>query len=282
VESAGQASAPAAAPALGRSLAVVRAGLRRINLYGLATMAGLIGLWQLVVDTGLVTAQYIVAPSEIVGAMEDRLASGELQNNAVHTMTAVLAGWSIALVAGIALGSLFGLFRAVRQYGDASVDLLRSLPTIALVPPAVLVFGFSLKMEIAVIVYASLWPVLVNTAGGIMRVPRELHDVARTLRLSPLKTALSVIVPAATPSIIVGARLGMAVAVILAVVAEMVGNPTGLGYAMVFAQQAIDPAGMYAYIVTIGLLGVALNAVLVAATSLLPPVAAAVAERERA
>jgi ABC-type nitrate/sulfonate/bicarbonate transport system permease component len=245
-------------------------------------MAALVGLWQLVVDTGLVTAQYIVAPSEIVGAMGDRLSSGELQENTVHTLTAVLIGWGIALVAGVALGSLFGLLRVVRQYGAATVDLLRSLPTIALVPPAVLVFGFSLNMEIAVIVYASLWPVLVNTAGGILRVPRELHDVARTLRLSPVKTAVSVIVPAATPSIIVGARLGMAVAVILAVVAEMVGNPTGLGYAMVFAQQAIDPAGMYAYIVTIGLLGVALNATLLAATSLLPPVAAAIAERQGA
>jgi ABC-type nitrate/sulfonate/bicarbonate transport system permease component len=194
----------------------------------------------------------------------------------------VVIGWGIALAAGVVLGSLYGLFAAARQYGGATIDLLRSLPTIALVPPAVLVFGFSLRMEIAGIVYATLWPILVNTAGGILQVPRELHDVARTFRLSPLKSAVSVVVPAALPSIIVGARLGMAVAVILAVVAEMVGNPTGLGYAMVFAQQAIDPPGMYAYIITIGLLGVALNAALVALTSLLPPVAAALAERERA
>ncbi|MQA74467.1 MAG: ABC transporter permease subunit [Solirubrobacterales bacterium] len=265
----------------GRGVAAVRAGLARINLYGLVTLLALVGLWQLLVDTGVVTAQYIVAPTEIVSAAGDLLSTGELQEATVHTLSAVLIGWAIAMVAGVLLGCLFGLFRAARTYGMSTVDLLRSLPTIALVPPAVLVFGFSLRMEVAVIVYATLWPILINTAGGIAQVPRELHDAARTLRLSRSRTAASVIVPAALPAIIVGARLGMAVAVILAVVAEMVGTPEGLGYGMVFAQQAIQPADMFACIITIGLLGVVLNAAVVAVSRLLPAVAAAQAERER-
>lgn len=281
MEGARQASLGPPLGSLGRGLALVRAALGRVNPYGLVTLLALVGLWQLLVDTGAITAQYIVAPTEIVTAADDLLARGELQESTLHTLSAVLIGWGIALVAGLALGCVFGLIRAARTYGMATVDLLRSLPTIALVPPAVLVFGFSVRMEVSVIVWASLWPILINTAGGIAQVPHELHDVARTFRISRLRTAVSVIVPAAVPSIVVGARLGMAVAVILAIVAEMVGNPAGLGYGMVFAQQAIQPADMFAYIITIGLLGVVLNAALVAVSRLLPPVAAAQSEQER-
>lgn len=262
-------------------MALARAATGRINVYGLVALVALVAVWQLVVETGVVTAQYIVAPTEVVAAADDLIASGELQEAAGHTLTAVLIGWALALALGLVLGCLFGLLRTARTYGMATVDLLRSLPTIALVPPAVLVFGFSVRMEVSVITWAALWPILINTAGGIAQVPRELHDAARTFRLSRLRTAVSVIVPAAMPSIVVGARLGMAVAVILAIVAEMAGNPAGLGYGMVFAQQAIQPAAMFAYIVTIGLLGVVLNAALVAASRLVPPVAAAGAERER-
>jgi ABC-type nitrate/sulfonate/bicarbonate transport system permease component len=258
-----------------------RALTGRINVYGLVTLAAVVAAWQLLVDAGLITAQYIVAPTEVVAAADDLLASGELPEATLHTLSAVLIGWGLALVLGVLLGCLLGLLRVARTYGMATVDLLRSLPTVALVPPAVLVFGFSVRMEVSVIAWAALWPILINTAGGIAQVPRELHDAARTFRLSGLRTAASVIVPAAMPSIVVGARLSMAVAVILAIVAEMAGNPAGLGYAMVFAQQAIQPADMFAYIVTIGLLGVILNAALVTASRLLPPVAAAQAERER-
>jgi ABC-type nitrate/sulfonate/bicarbonate transport system permease component len=260
---------------------LARAATGRINAGGLVTLAALVGLWELLVGAGAVTAQYIVAPTEVVAAAGDLLASGELQEATLHTLTAVLIGWALALALGVVLGCAFGLLRAARNYGMATVDLLRSLPTIALVPPAVLVFGFSVRMEVAVITWAALWPILINTAGGIAQVPRELHDAAKTFRLSRVRTAVSVVIPAAMPSIVVGARLGMAVAVILAIVAEMAGNPAGLGYGMVFAQQAIQPADMFAYIVTIGLLGVVLNAALVAASRLMPAVAAAEAERQR-
>jgi ABC-type nitrate/sulfonate/bicarbonate transport system permease component len=114
--------------------------------------------------------------------------------------------------------------------------------------------------------------VIINTIGGIRQVPRELRDVARTFGVSRVKEAWTIILPAALPTVIVGARLAMAVSLILAVISEMIGNPNGLGYAVVFEQQAIRPEAMFAYVVTIGLLGIILNAILVAATRLLRPV----------
>jgi len=275
-----QSAAVAAQPGL--LLRVARQAGRRTNFYGFATIAALVLLWQVVIATGVVDVEFMATPTEIAGAIGDLAASGELATNVVHTLSAVLIGWAIAVVAGVAIGTLVGLSATARDYSMATIDLLRALPTIALVPPAVLAFGFALKMEVAVIVCAAVWPVVINTAGGITQVPRELRDVARTFQLSPLRTAFGVVLPAALPTVIVGMRLAMSLALILAVVAEMIGNPAGLGYAMVFAQQAINPPEMFAYVVVIGLLGVLLNLALGAASRLLPPVAAAaLAERER-
>jgi ABC-type nitrate/sulfonate/bicarbonate transport system permease component len=274
-------TAAAAAAEPGRLLRTARRAGRGANLYGLGTLLALLALWELVIATGLVELDFMAAPSEIAGAIGDLAASGELADYGLHTLSAVALGWSIAVVAGVLIGTLMGSSAKARTYGMATVDMLRALPTIALVPPAVLVFGFALQMEVAVVVYACTWPVVINTAGGIMRVPHELRDVARTFHMGPLRTAFTVVLPAALPAVIVGARLAMSLALILAVVAEMVGNPTGLGYGLVFAQQAINPAQMFAYVVVIGLLGVALNFALSGASRLLPAVRASIAEQER-
>jgi ABC-type nitrate/sulfonate/bicarbonate transport system permease component len=115
-------------------------------------------------------------------------------------------------------------------------------------------------MELLIIVFVAAWPVLVNTIDGVRGVRAELLDVARTLRLSRVTRIKKVLVPSAMPSIVVGLRLAMSLSLVLAVVGEMIGNPAGLGNALVRAQQALQPAQMFAYVLTIGLLGVALNA----------------------
>lgn len=246
--------------------------LRRVNLPGLLLFAALLGLWELVIQAGMVELDFMAPPTEIAAALVTLAESGELADNTLHTLRSVLIGWTVAVSAGVLIGTLLGLWRPAWVFSLASVDFLRSLPSISLVPPAVLIFGFSLQMELLVIVYAALWPVIINTIGGIRQVPSELRDVARTFRLSRAREAWAVVLPAAAPAIVVGARLAMAISLILAVVAEMIGNPNGLGYAVVFEQQAIRPDSMFAYVVTIGLLGVILNAALVALTRLLPPV----------
>jgi ABC-type nitrate/sulfonate/bicarbonate transport system permease component len=141
----------------------------------------------------------------------------------------------------------------------ASIEVLRAVPPVSLVPVALLVFGFSVRMELVLIVYVSAWPVLVNTIDGVRGVRSELLDVARMLRLSRATTVRRIVVPAAMPSIVVGLRLALSLSLVLAVVAEMLGNPRGLGNALVRAQQALQPAQMFAYVLAIGVLGVALN-----------------------
>ncbi len=244
--------------------------LARLNPLGIATFVTLLGAWEAAVRSRALTYVYLPAPSTIASAFWTLARSGDLGRNTAHTLQAVALGWLIAVGGGLVVGALVGISRRARVYSLSTIEFSRSLPAIAFVPAAVLVFGFSLRMELAVIVYASIWPVIVNTIGGVQQVPDRLHDVARTFRLSPLRAILQIQLPAAFPAILVGARLAMTTALVLAVIAEMIGNPDGLGYALVFAQQALQPAQMWAYIVVIGVLGVVLNALLVASSLVLP------------
>lgn len=234
--------------------------LRRVNVLGLLTMLILVGLWEAIVQSGLLDFQYLPAPSAIAEGAGALFSSGELFANLLHTLRSTLVGWGTAAVIGIGLGLWLGLSNSAWRYSMASIEVMRAVPPISLVPVALLIFGFSLQMELTLIVYVGAWTVLVNTIAGVRGVGAELLDVARMLRLSKFTTLRKIILPAAVPSIVVGLRLALSLSLVLAVVAEMIGNPSGLGNALVLAQQALQPGEMFAYVLTIGLLGVALNA----------------------
>jgi sulfonate transport system permease protein len=242
--------------------ALVAQGLRRVNLPGLLTIFALAVAWQVAIRSGAVDFQYLPAPSAIFRAWWDLLLSGEMLAQTAHTFGTVLIGWTIASVIGVALGLALGISSVVRRYCQASLEVLRPLPAIAFLPVALLLFNFSLTTELVVTVYASVWPVLINTMGGIMGVGARLHDVCRTLRLSRRQAIVKVLLPAAAPAIVVGCRLGMGLALVMAIIAEMLGNPRGLGYAIVSELEAMQPERMFAYVLFIGVLGIALNAAL--------------------
>lgn len=234
----------------------------RVTLAGLVTGAVLLGLWETLVRSGVLVYTYLPPPSQIGGGAARVLASGELVDSTLHTVWSTLLGWSAASLAGVGLGLVLGLSQTSWRYTMASIETARSAPPITMVPVALLVFGFSVRTELVVIVYAATWPVLINTIGGVRGVPGALLDVAKTLGLSRTQTVRRIILPAALPLTVVGLRLALSFALILAVVTEMVGNPSGLGHSLVRAQQALRPDEMFAYVVTIGLVGVALNAAL--------------------
>ncbi len=234
--------------------------LRRVNWLGLGTMLALVGVWEIAVRSGTVEFQFLPAPSAIAGSAGDLLASGDMGANVAHTVQVTLLGWVLASALGIGLGLLLGLSRTAWRYSMASIEVMRAIPPVSLVPVALLIFGFSLRMELMIIIFVSAWPVLVNTIDGIRGIRAELLDVARMLRMGTTTRIRKILLPAAMPSIVVGLRLGLSLSLVLAVVAEMIGNPSGLGNALVSAQQALQPEEMFAYVFAIGLLGIGLNA----------------------
>jgi ABC-type nitrate/sulfonate/bicarbonate transport system permease component len=233
---------------------------RRVNGPGLLTMVGLLGLWEAAVRGGLLEFQYLPAPAAIGRGIGTVITSGELATSTLHTLRVTLLGWLLASVLGAGLGVVLGLSNTAWRYSMASIEVMRAIPPVTLVPVALLVFGFSVRMELTIILFVSAWPVLVNTIDGVRGVRSELLDVARMLRLSPAARIGKIVLPAAMPSIVVGLRLALSLSLVLAVVAEMIGNPSGLGNALVRSSQALRPDEMFAYVFAIGLLGVALNA----------------------
>jgi NitT/TauT family transport system permease protein len=130
---------------------------------------------------------------------------------------------------------------------------------VALIPLALLVFGFGLRMEACVVAFACLWPVLLMTIAAVRGIERRLLELARSLELSFWQQLAKIILPAAAPRIAIGLRLAIAISLVVAVTVEIVLNPRGLGYSMISAQQALRSDLMYAQLLWLGLLGWLIN-----------------------
>jgi NitT/TauT family transport system permease protein len=224
----------------------------------------LVGAWQL-------APTILPTPAAIARTFVDALLSGSLVADALHTLAAACASWGLCLLIGVPLGMALGASKRLRAALSLFIELLKPIPAVALVPPAVLAFGFSWKTEIAVTVFASLWPVLSSSRTGIERLHDRYFEVAATLHLGKWHTVRSVITPAAFRQILVGAKLSFGLCLVVSVVAEMVGNPAGLGWGLVSAQEAMKTNEAFAYLFAIGALGVAANTALDLAVNLLLP-----------
>jgi sulfonate transport system permease protein len=263
-------------------VALGRRPLRRpthVNVPGILTCLVILVIWQIAVAGGLLQMSFLPAPSEVASSWWGLVVSGQLPVDLWHTLLVVLAGFGIGAVLGIALGTWLGVSTTTWTFSMATVDFLRSVPAICFLSIAILILGLSVQMEVAVAGYAALWVTLVNTVEGIRRVDSIHRETARILQLSPAAAIVKVILPAASSSIIVGLRLALALALTLAIASEMIGNPAGMGYQIVMQQQALRPAGMIAYIVTVGVLGLLLNWLLLAVVRWVRPgIAAAIKE----
>jgi len=254
---------------------------RRVNIIGWLVVVATIALWQLVVGTGLAGSEYLPAPDEVVAALGDLVSSGQLQQDVLHTTNVTLISSAIACLVGVSLGLTIALVPLFNRFFSASFDLLRTVPVIALMPVALLIWGPQAKTEIIVATYGAIWPILINTAGGVRAVQPRLHEVARMFRFSRAKTLRRIILPAALPDIVVGARLAVVTALVLAIIAEMLVNAHGLGWGLVTTQQALQPAQMWGYAIVCGVMGYFLNLILIQAARRSLPGSAAFADSER-
>jgi ABC-type nitrate/sulfonate/bicarbonate transport system permease component len=133
------------------------------------------------------------------------------------------------------------------------------------IPVALVALGFGYRLEIAIVSFACLWPLLILTRAAVSGVEPRLIEVARALRLSPWARIVKIVAPASLPRIFVAFRLAAGISLIVAVTVEIAVNPIGLGYGVMTAGQALRPELMLAYLFWIGLVGYGLNALLVLA-----------------
>jgi len=157
-----------------------RWSIARINWPGLAVLALVLAIWEIVVRSGAVSFEFFPAPTSILSGAVELARDGILFQDLLHTLLSIAMGWTIAMVIGVSIGLLLGFSPLVRRYGMASIEVLRPVPGIAFAPLGLLLFGFSLQTELVVTVLPTVWPVMINTMGGIANVQPRLTDVGRT------------------------------------------------------------------------------------------------------
>lgn len=202
----------------------------------------------------------VAPPTAAALAFVRAAADGSLWQATAFTLGSAAAGLALGLGFGVLAGSALGLSPRAARFAFAGVEVLRPVPSVALIPLAMLVFGFGVRMELSVVAFATFWPVLVLAQAAVRQVEPQLLEVARALQLGRAATFRSVVLPAMLPRLFVALRLAVAIALVVAVTVEIAANPHGMGYAMMLAQQSLDPAQMLAWLGWIGLVGWAVNA----------------------
>jgi ABC-type nitrate/sulfonate/bicarbonate transport system permease component len=215
--------------------------------------------WEAGSRTGALPMDSFSRPSDIAVAFARGIADGSILLATWQTFEAALTGFALAAVAGILCGAILGLSPRIERVVGPSIDALRPIPSVALIPLALLLFGFGLTMEASVVAFACFWPIVLMTTAAVRGIEPRLLDVARSLELSFVSQMKKIILPAALGRITVGLRLALAISLVVAVTVEIVLNPRGLGYSMIGAQQALRSDIMYAELLWLGVVGWLLN-----------------------
>jgi ABC-type nitrate/sulfonate/bicarbonate transport system permease component len=233
----------------------------RKALLGASGLVGFLVVWQLVPALGLVDAQYLPYATDVLVRLVEELRDLAFWRRLGFTMTSWAIGLALATGAAVVLGTLIGLVPFLRRATHTMVEFLRPIPSVALIPLAVLLFGIQLRAALVVIVYAAFWQVFVQMIYGVADVDAVARDTARSYGLTRRQRLAYLVLPTALPYLMTGVRLAAAVALILAITSEMViGNP-GIGRMIELSRSAGDAQGLYALVVLTGLLGLLVNVV---------------------
>ena len=183
------------------------------------------------------------------------LLNGELVRDITISLSRALSGFALAVVIGVPLGIMMGWFPRWDNFWNLIVSFTNPLPKIGLVPLFILWLGIGEPSKVAVIAAGAVFPILINTYNGVRGVNKLWTWRAATLGANQAEMLIKVIVPAALPQILTGARLGMALSWVILLAAEMVASRSGLGFRILYGQQMFDTPVVFAGLLTIAIFG---------------------------
>jgi ABC-type nitrate/sulfonate/bicarbonate transport system permease component len=231
-------------------------------LKGIAFPAAFLLVWEIAMRVSGVASDSLAPPSQIAVAFYGALVDGTILGRTLETLQAALIGLAIGGGGALVLSILLGLSPPLARLMQFTIETLRPIPAVALIPVAILVLGFGPGMEISLVAFATFWPVLIFGYAAIVQIEPQLLDVSRVLRLGPIGRVTKIVLPAALPRYFVAFRLAAAVSLIIAVTVEIAADPRGIGYELMAASQSLHPDRMFAMVLWIGLVGWGLNAAL--------------------
>lgn len=222
----------------------------------------IIVIWQLLYSTKIVTTTVFASPFEILDAYKELIVSGELWQHISISLLRVVEGFAIGAILGSILGIIIGFSRKAELLSTYLIGFLRPIPMIAWIPVIILMLGLGEESKVVLIAMGSFWPVLINVISGIKQVDKKYLEVAEIFNKSKLHTIFNVILPSALPSIFTGFKLGISVAWMCVIGAEMVAASTGIGYYIMYQRSIFSSNTMLAGVFTIGVIGVLIDKIL--------------------
>ncbi|MFG3340680.1 ABC transporter permease [Glycomyces sp. NPDC048151] len=230
-----------------------RAGLSRLRI--LVGPLVLLALWQLGSSTGLIPERTLAAPLTVITTGAELIASGKLQEHLLVSLGRAATGLALGVAIGVVLAVAAGLFRIGEDLIDGNMQILRAIPGLALVPLAIVWFGIGEEVKVFLVVFATTFPIYLNTHAAIRGVDPRYAELARTVELGRWKLIRKVVLPGALPGFFTGLRFATAISWLVLVVSEQINASSGIGFLMTqarsFNQTDVIVVGLAVY----GLLG---------------------------
>lgn len=218
-----------------------------------------VAVLEVIPRVGLIDPLFLPPASEILMSLVGLLGRAPFWWALLNTLITWALGLSIAMVAGVTLGLLIGSFATLREFTASTIEFLRPIPSVALIPLVVLLLGTDRPSTLVLVIYASFWQVLVQVLYGVADVDPVARDTTRTYHFRFLSQGYWLIWPTALPYVVTGFRLAATVALILTLTGELIIGTPGLGQQIFVAQSSGAASLMYALIVVAGVLGVLVN-----------------------
>ncbi|MFT8422106.1 MAG: ABC transporter permease subunit [Gluconacetobacter sp.] len=230
-------------------------GLLRFRRF--ATPLLLVLAWQIACSSGLLSTRLVASPAQILATGWSLTRDGTLLGNLSVSLVRAASGLGLALVAGVGLALVSGLSQLGEDVVDAPLQILRTLPALAMVPLFILWFGIGETPKILLVALGATFPIYLNLHKGIRAIDPKLLEMARTLGLSRSRTIRDVILPGALPDLLVGLRFAVGISWLMLVVAEQVNADSGIGHMMMDAEDFLRTDIILVGLVIYGLLGLA-------------------------
>lgn len=242
---------------MNRATLLSRVG-RSPALLGLLGLFAFGGLLELFPHLGLVKAEYFPPPSRIAGALIKQIGAPAFRTALGDTLGTWLTGLAIAVGGGAVVGVVIGSVPLLREFTASTIEFLRPIPSVALIPGLVVLLTKP-QATLVIVVYASFWQMLIQVLYGVGDVDPVARDTARSYHLGVLRRIRYVVWPTALPYVMTGIRLAASVALILTITGELIIGSPGLGEQINLAYTGLDAPSMFALIVVTGLIGVVAN-----------------------
>ncbi|QAY61688.1 ABC transporter permease [Microbacterium protaetiae] len=229
-------------------------------MLGIAGVVIFLVIWEIVSRFGPVDMKYLPPPTEVVPTFFRNIVLIGFWSAVGNTLLSWFLGMLLAVLGGGVLGILIGLSSFARRATRSTIEFLRPIPSVALIPLAVLLFSTPIQQSLLVVTYGAFWQVLFQTLYGVADVDAVAMATGRSYGFSWLQRVRHIVMPTMLPYLMTGVRLASAVALILAITCELqIGKPVGLGAEILHAKDNGLYASSYALVLATGLLGIVLN-----------------------